>query len=224
MLPVSPAHPPQPGTDLAGCTPVFPPLPGATLQTSHKLASLQTRQLLFNRLGQPGQVQIYSAECRAGERLRAQLLVPVLPAGSALAAAFAIVAQSLPYSADVHKLPFALPAGYSAVVATPPTQLAAPIQDPLTQVRYYLGPLIDTRTLVGGRVYLVVWSPHNHMGKYAVKLGHRWPLHWTYWAQLPLYLWQIRGWFGLSRVALLAALATLLGLAAAGAGFLRRRR
>jgi hypothetical protein len=115
-----------------------------------------------------------------GERLRVQTpWFLFCPPGACRRAAFAIVAQSLPYSADVHKLPFALPAGYSAVVAAPPTQLAA-VEDPLTQVSYYLGPLIEhagpgRRACSIGRLDL-----SNHMGKYVVKLGHRWPLHWTW--------------------------------------------
>lgn len=212
------------GADFAGCTPTFPMLPGATLQTGLRLASFQPKRLLFNRLGQPGQVHVYAAECRAGERLRVQMLVPMLPGGGAVIPAFAVVAQSLPYSADVQKLPFVLPSGFSAVVATPPAQLTAPVKDALTRARYYLGPVIDTRTLVGGRAYIVVWSPHNHMGKYALQVGQRWPLQWSYWVQLPVYWWRIRGWFGLGRAALVGAVA---GSALAGAlalRLLRRRR
>jgi hypothetical protein len=139
-----------------------------------------------------------------------QVLAPVLPAGNALTPAFAVVAQSLPYSADVRKLPFELPAGFSAVVAAPPGELMTPVRDLLTRARYYPGPLIDTRTLVGGRCYIVVWSPQNHMGKYALQVGHRWPWRWSYWAQVPRYWWQIRGWFGLSRTAAYVVLAGIL--------------
>lgn len=218
---------PQPertGADFAGCTPTFPSLPGGTLQTGLRFTEFQSRRLIFNRIGQPGQVHVYVAECRAGERLRAQMLVPKLPSGGALAPALAVVAQSLPYSADVQKLPFSLPAGFSAVVAPPPAQLAAPNTDMLTRVRYYAGPTIDTRTLVGGRAYLVVWSPHNHMGKYALLVGHRWPLQWSYWVQLPLFWWRVRGWFGESRAAMVAAVAGAALLGALIAGQARRRR
>lgn len=216
--------PTQTGADFAGCTPTFPSLPGGTLQTSHRLTGFQSKRLLFNRLGQPGQVHVYSAECRAGERLRVQMLVPMLPVGGSVAPAFAVVAQSLPYSADVQKLPFSMPAGYSAVVAAPPTQLVAPVKDVLTRVRYYMGPVIDTRTLVGGRAYIVVWSPHNHMGKYVLQVGHRWPLRWTYWTQLPYYWWRIRGWFGLSRAAMNSAIVGVTLLAAILIGSFRRKR
>jgi hypothetical protein len=219
---ITSSQPTRSSADFAGCTPTFPALPGGTLQTSQRLSSFQFKRLIFNRLGQPGQVHVYSAECQAGERLHVQMLVPMLPVGGSAAPAFAVVAQSLPYSADVQKLPFTLPAGYSAVVAAPPTQLVAPAKDVLTRVRYYMGPAIDTRTLVGGRAYVVVWSPHNHMGKYVLQVGHRWPLRWTYWAQLPIFWWRIRGWFGLSRIALSAALAGALLLIALLIGSLRR--
>jgi len=201
------------GSDLAGSLPDFPGVPGSTLQTSLALPGFQPKRLVFNRISQPGQVHVYRANCRAGDRLRVQLLVPVLPVGGAAVPAFAVVAQSLPYSADVQKLPFALPAGLSAVVAPPPSELVAPVADALTNVRYYPGPTIDTRILVGGRAYIVVWSPHNHMGKYVLQVGNRWPMRWTYWAQLPLFWWQIRGWFGLSRAAAYVAVAGLVGAA-----------
>ena len=214
-------QPARTGVDLAGSLPVFPRLPGSTLPTSQPLADIQAKRLLFNRLGQPGQVHVYRTDCRAGERLRAQMLVPVLPLGGSVVPAFAVVAQSLPYSADTQKLPFALPAGFSAVVAPPPSELVTPVVDALTRVRYYPGPLIDTKTLVGGRAYIVVWSPHNHMGKYALQLGHRWPFRWTYWAQIPWFWWQIRGWFGLSRAAAYVAGGALLGSGLLAAAALR---
>ena len=217
-------HPDRNSADFAGCTPIFPGLPGATLQTGLRLPNFQSKRLIFNRLGQPGQVHVYAAECRAGERLRVQMLVPMLPVSGAVVPAFAVVAQSLPYSADMQKLPFATPAGFSAVVATPPAQLTAPARDVLTRVRYYPGPTIDTRTLVGGRAYIVVWSPHNHMGKYVLQVGQRWPLQWSYWAQLPIYWWRIRGWFGLSRAALVGAVAGMTLLGALMIGLLRRGR
>lgn len=186
-------------TELAGSFPHFPSTPGSTLATSLGLSTLQRKQLLFNRLTKPGQVHVYSAECHAGERLRVQSYVPVLPTGGAVMTACAVVAQSLPYSADMQDLPVKLPAGFSAVVAPPPNRLQIPVQDLLTKVQYYPGPSIDTRTLVSGRCYVVVWSPSNHMGKYTIQIGSRWPLRWSYWLQIPRYWWQIRGWFGHSR-------------------------
>lgn len=198
------------GTDLAGSLPLFPARPGNSLATSSGLPSLRRKQLLFNRLANPGQIHVYSAQCNAGERLRVQSFVPVLPNGGAVMPACAIIAQSLPYSADVQKLPLALPAGYSAVVAPPPTKLQMPVQDILTRVHYYPGPLIDTRTLVSGNCYVVVWNPNNQMGKYALQVGSSWSWRWTYWLKLPYYWWQIRGWFGHSRAAAYGVVASLV--------------
>ncbi len=200
--------------ELAGSQPFFPHYAGDSLATSLPLAGFRQKRLLFSQLTGPEQVHVYSAECRAGERIRVQMLAPVLPQESAVAPAVAVVAQSLPYSADIRKLPFELPAGFSAVVAPPPGELMTPVQDLLTGAAYYPGPSIDTRTLVGGRCYLVVWNPHGQMGKYVLQTGYGWPLRWHYWLQLPHYWWQIRGWFGLSRRAGYAALAALgLGIA-----------
>lgn len=198
------------GADLAGSLPIFPSMPGSTLATSKGLSTLGRKQLLFHRLSQPGQVHVYSAECNAGDRLRVQSYVPVLPLGGAAMPACAVIAQSLPYSADVQKLPLELPAGYSAVVAPPPAKLGTPVRDMLTRVQYYPGPVIDTRTLVSGRCYIVIWSPQNQMGKYAFQLGASWSWHIGYWLQLPRFWWQIRGWFGYSRAAAYGVIASAL--------------
>ena len=194
------------GRELAGSRPHFAAATASDFATAQPLSEFRRRRLLFNRVARPGQIHVYSANCRAGERIRAQLFVPVLPLGGALIPAFAIVGQSLPYSADVQRLPLDLPAGFSAVVAPPPSELTMPVQDMLTGVQYYPGPSIDTRSLVSGRCYLVVWSPQNQMGKYVVQTGYSWPWQWSYWLQVPRFWWQIRGWFGLGRqVAYIAA-------------------
>ena len=222
-------------TDLAGSLPSFPPLPGEELAASQHVPNIRRKRLLFNRLTMPGQVHVYSATLRAGQRLRVQMYVPVLAGGGAAAPAFAIIAQSLPYSTSKAKgkervtskveakpeakadgkaeaklmgnlaPPLDIPAGYSTMVAPPPGNLEAPVQDLLTRVRFYPGPTLDTRPLVGGRCYLVVWSPQNRSGKYVLQVGHRWSWRVGYWLQLPRYWWQIRGWFGMGRQGLIWA-------------------
>lgn len=207
----------RPGVEFAGSRPLFPGLPGGKLIDGLPIGSFHEKRLIFNQIDKPGQVHVYRFDCQAGERLRGQLLVPVLPRGGSAVPAFAIIGQSLPYSADVQRLPVDLPQGYSAIVAPPPTQLLQPVEDLLTRSHYYPGPVIDTRTLVGGTCYLVVWHPHNQMGKYVIQTGHRWPLGATYWGSVPLFWWRIRGWFGLDRMGGVAAVVglALLGLLAA---------
>jgi len=69
----------------------------------------------------------------------------------------------------------------------------------------------------------VVWSPRNQMGKYALQVGHHWPLSSLYWLKTPVFWWRIRGWYGLSRTAAyMAATSALAGLAVAWALFKRR--
>ena len=196
--------------DLAGSMPLFPAETGSSMSSSLLLPDFHQKRLIYGRLGQPGTVHVYSADCRAGERLRVRMLVPALPLGGSVVPAFAVIAQSLPYSADIHKLPIDLPAGYSAVVAPPPSQLILPLRDRVTGTRYYPGPVIDTHTLVSGRCYIVAWSPHNHMGKYVLQTGYSWPWQFAYWLRLPWFWWQIRGWFGLTRAAAYAVAGLLL--------------
>jgi hypothetical protein len=223
LMKSAPLQPMSTRIDLAGSLPYFPGHAGSTLATSLPLPGFGNKRLIFGQFTTPGQAHVFSADCRAGERLRVQMLAPVLAGGGGLAPAFAVVAQSLPYSADVRKLPFDLPAGFSAVVAPPPGELMTPAQDLLTGARYYPGPVVDTRTLVGGRCYVVVWSPQNQMGKYVLQIGYGWPLRWGYWLQVPRYWWQIRGWFGLSRMAAYGALALAGGLAITALVWTRKR-
>ncbi|MDE0199613.1 MAG: hypothetical protein OXK78_15525 [Caldilineaceae bacterium] len=213
---------PVPGVDLAGSVPVFGSRPGSQLVDGESFADFSRKRLIFGSFTRLGETHVYRVDCTAGDRLRAQMFVPVLPRGGSVVPSFAIVARSLPYSADAEKLPLELPHGYSAIVAPPPSELLQPVKDVLTRVHYFPGPLIDSRTLVGGRCYLVVWTPHNRMGKYVISIGHRWHLRWSYWAQLPLYWWRIRGWFGLSRTAALYVLAGVLLVVLAVAAILRR--
>ena len=215
---------PQLSTDLAGSTPVFVREVGSTLVTSAEVGDFRQRQLIFNQIDSPGRVHVYRADCRAGERLRVQLLTPLLATGGALTPAMAVIAQSLPYDGQDEKLPFSLPAGYSAVVAAPPRALFGPVRDMLTRVRYYPGQVIDTRTLVGGRCYIVVWSPQNQMGKYALHVGHQWPWGWRYWLGVPSYWWRIRGWFGYSRAAAYGVVLALLIVAWLAGSLLRRKQ
>ncbi len=214
---------PVAGVDLAGSVPVFGSRPSSQLVEGESFADFSRKRLIFGAFTQLGETHVYRVDCRAGDRLRAQLFVPVLPRGGSVLPTFAIVARSLPYSADTQELPLELPHGYSAIVAPPPSELLQPVKDVLTHVHYYPGPLIDTRTLVGGRVYLVVWTRHNRIGRYVISIGHRWHLRWSYWAQLPLYWWRIRGWFGLSRAAAYYVLAGVLLLALVLGAKLRRK-
>ena len=202
--------PVEPGGEMAGGLPLFPATPGDDLASSLPIPDFRRKRLLFGRIHLPGQIHVYSANCRAGDRLRAQLLVPVLPGGGAAMPAFALVAQSLPYSADVARLPIDLPAGFSAVVAPPPEELVAPSRDLTLGVRYYAGPSIDTRTLVSGRCYLVVWNPLNQMGKYIIQIGHRRAWNSGYWLRFPQTWWQVRGWYDQPRTAAYVAGAVAL--------------
>lgn len=203
-------QPTDQGTDLAGSRPIFPSLPGNNFDSALPVSDFREKRLIFNQLTDRGQAHVYSADCRAGARLRAQLFVPQLGHSGAAIPNFAIVAQSLPYSADVNALPIEVPAGFSAVVAPPMGRLDEPITDLLTQVQYYAGSVVDTQTLVGGRAYIVVWSPENKIGKYVLQTGHLWPMRWSYWLQIPRIWWQIRGWFGRSRSAAVVTVVTIL--------------
>lgn len=189
------------GIDLAGSYPVFPRAPGNRLGSALTLTDFRKKRLLFQHFDDSESIHVYQADCRAGERLRVQMVYPILEKERTAEARFAVIGQSLPYSADIQDLPLQLPTGFRAVVAPQMNEWRAPVTDILTRASYYPGPIIDTRVLVSGRCYIMVWTTEKQPGKYVLQVGHRWPLRWSYWAQVPLYWWSIRGWFGLSRAA-----------------------
>lgn len=210
------------GTELAGSIPLFPKRPGEKLSAALWLPDFRRKRLIFNEFEQTQRVHVYQADCRAGERLRVQMFYPVLRRGRSARARFAVIAQSLPYSADPQALPIAMPAGFRAVVAPQMNAWTVPNVDMLTRAEYYPGPVIDTQSLVSGRCYIVVWTPDERPGRYVLHVGHRWPLRGSYWMQIPIYWWQIRGWFGLTRAAAYALVGGLL-LGVIGAWILSKR-
>ncbi len=186
---------------------------GGSLAAATMLEGVTRCAVVLNQIDHPGRVHVYRADCPAGTRLRVQLLTPSLAAGRALTPAMAVLAQGAPVSSDGLKPPVTIPAGYRAQVVAPPKAQPSAQTDALTGATFLAGLAIDTRTLVGGRVYVVVWSPENLMGKYALQIGHT-PVHdWGRWLLALWVWWRVRGWFGLKRTAAYVALAGVLFLA-----------
>ncbi len=183
---------------------------GGSLAAATPLTDMARCQVILNRFDHPGRAHVYRVDCPAGTRLRVQLLTPALAVGRALTPAVALLAQGAPGGGETVKLPVAIPAGYAAQTLAPPKRQPPAQTDALTGAGFFPGRAIDTHTLVGGRVYLVVWSPDNLMGKYGIQIGHV-PVHdWGQWLLAPWIWWRVRGWFGLSRTAAYVALAVLL--------------
>lgn len=204
---------PRPTAELAQSRPRFLRDAGRTPATATPLADVTTKQTIFGMLDQPGSVHVFRADCPAGQRLRAQVFAPSLQGGRALVPALALVAQGVRTGVDGPEIPVPLPAGYGAVSVAPAAKLADPLVDRLTGAQFFAGPLVDEVTLVGGRCYVVVWSPDKQPGKYLLQVGYA-PSRVGRLAIATAW-WRIRGWFGLSRtggvVALLAA-ALVIGL------------
>lgn len=204
--------------------PRFPRQTGALPATATDIGDLTPKQTIYNTLDRPGAVHVYRADCPAGQRVRVQALAPVLQNGRALTPAVAVMAQGLRTGAVDVDLPVTLPAGYTAVALAPPAKLENLQKDWWVGASFFNGPVIDDRTLVGGRCYIVVWSPDKQPGKYVLQVGHvpgqgRLAALWAWW--------RIRGWFGLSRrmgvAAVIVALLVLWLLFALVTGKSRRR-
>ena len=199
---------PRPSTELAQSRPCFLTGVGRTFATASPLQDVTTQQTIFGMMDSPGSVHVLRADCPAGQRLRVQLFSPVLQRGRAPAMALAVVAQGLRTVFDGPKPPIHLPAGYGAVSVGPVTKQAIPLVDRIAGARFFAGPAVDEVTLVGGRCYILVWSPDNQPGKYLLQVGYA-PFQAGRLAAL-LAWWRIRGWFGLSRMAGMVALPAVL--------------
>lgn len=201
---------PQPIPTLSAGRPRFPRRVGQTLATATDLGDVTPQQAIFGYLDRPGAVHVYRSDCPAGQRLRIQVLAPVLQSGRALTPAVALLAHGLPDAAPDTPLPVSVPAGYVARSLPPPDRLREPMVDWWTRARYFAGPVIDERTLVGGRSYIVVWNPEQQPGKYLLRVGYgrsagRVAALWNWW--------RVRSWFGMSRVAGYVLIAAVLLMA-----------
>ena len=138
---------------------------GVALASATSLTDVTRCQVILNQFDHPGRAHVYRADCSAGTRLRVQLLTPALSVGRALTPAVAVLAQGIPAGGDALKLPVTVPAGYSAQTIAPPKRQTRMQTDALTGAGFFPGRAIDTKTLVGGRVYVVVWSPRQSDGQ-----------------------------------------------------------
>ena len=84
---------PAPGVDLAGSVPVFGSRPGNQLVDGDSFADFSRKRMLFGAFERFGETHVYRVDCKAGDRLRAQMFVPVLSQGQSVAPAFAIGAK-----------------------------------------------------------------------------------------------------------------------------------
>lgn len=189
---------PQGSSELTASHARFLSAVGATLATATDLGDPARKQAIYSALDRPGAVHVYRLDCPAGQRLRVQVLAPILQAGRALSPAVALLAHGVRSGVGQLTLPLNLPGGYAAVAVEPPAKLTLPQVDRWTGARFYAGPLIDERTLVGGRCYIVVWSPDKQLGKYLLQVGYA-----RRQGRLGglLAWWRVRGWFGMSRAA-----------------------
>jgi len=88
-----------PGVDLAGSVPVFGSRPGSRLTDGVSFADFSRKRLIFGDFTRRGETHVYRVNCKAGDRLRAQLFVPVLPRGGAVLPTFAIIGAGIPVAA-----------------------------------------------------------------------------------------------------------------------------
>lgn len=194
-------------SELTASLACFPSGVGPSLATATNLGDPTAKQVIYGALDRPGAVHVYRFDCPAGQRLRVQVLAPILQSGRALSPAVAVLAQGVRSEPGDVALPLTPPAGYAVITVEPPARLTAPLVDRWTGARFYAGPLIDQRTLVGGRCYIVVWSPDKQPGKYLLQVGYA--RRQGRLAGLFAW-WRIRGWFGMSRVAGYVAVAVAL--------------
>jgi len=114
----------------------------------------------------------------AGDKLQAQLLVPVCGLHyTDFYPQMAVVGPGLPAPDNTTVLPFTLPPGMGIQVVTmnkPDANGQRPtLHEDIGNTTFYTAPEVDLNVTVAARYYVLIWGTANATGDYAVATGYR---------------------------------------------------
>jgi len=135
--------------------------------------SIENAKAVFARLEPPSDIDVYAFTITVPLRLHARAFVPRTSGLEQFLPSLAVVGPALP-PADV-KLPFALPAGYGAVVVNnlKPGKKRPLFYEPFSGKEYYDAPAFDQKVSAPGTWYVFYWDPYNRGGDYVAILGFK---------------------------------------------------
>lgn len=135
--------------------------------------SIENAKAVFARLEPASDIDVYTFTLTMPLRLHARAFVPRTPGLERFLPSLAVAGPGLPPAGE--KLPFALPAGYGAVVVSnlKPGEKRPLFYEPFSGKEYYDAPAFDQTVSAPGRWYIFYWDPYTLGGDYVAILGFR---------------------------------------------------
>jgi len=135
--------------------------------------SIENAKAVFARLEPASDIDVYTFTVTAPRRVHARAFVPRVSGLEQFLPSLAVAGPGLPPA--IEKLPFALPAGYGAVVVNniKPGKKRPLFYEPFSGKEYYDAPAFDQTVSAPGTWYVFYWDPYNSGGDYVAILGFR---------------------------------------------------
>jgi hypothetical protein len=135
--------------------------------------SIENAKAVFARLEPASDVDVYTFTLTVPLRLHARAFVPRIAGLEQFLPSLAVAGPGLPPTGE--KLPFALPAGYGAVVVNNlnPGEKRPLFYEPFSGKDYYDAPAFDQTVSAPGTWYVFYWDPDNRGGDYVAILGFK---------------------------------------------------
>jgi hypothetical protein len=135
--------------------------------------SIENAKAVFARLEPASDIDVYAFTVTVPLRVHARAFVPRVPGLEQFLPSLAVAGPGLPATGE--KLPFALPAGYGAVVINnlKPGEKRPLFYEPFSRKEYYDAPAFDQTVSAPGTWYVFYWDPYNRGGDYVAILGFK---------------------------------------------------
>ncbi len=193
-------------------------------------------RIFYTGLNAPGKIDFYTFQGNAGLAFKAKILIPRTDPNSRFRPALALFGPGLPQpdTTELFSVPFNLPANNGLV-----TSIADKAQDDQTdnalyskydesyaQAKFWEGQTLLRQLPQSGTYYLVVFSPSNQTGKYALEVGDHDATGLKETLAFPVWWFGVHFWFGDTLTPTIVVLVILLLIAAIifGRFFLKRRQ
>lgn len=145
---------------------------------------------VLGELQSPDDVDMAQFDYKAGERFKAVIFIPAHAELRDFNPTIALIGPGLPKPTGL--LPFAVPEGMGAIVAT--SDSTYDYFDIFTQMTYFPRAQIELAMPQTGRYYMAVWGKPIGMARYALDIGVMENFAPAVMARYPVNWWEVRGY------------------------------
>ena len=181
-------------------------------------------RIFYTNLNAPGKIDFYTFQANAGLAFKAKILIPRTDPNSKFRPALALFGPGLPQpdSSELYSVPFNLPLNNGLVTSVADKAqddksdgvLYSKYDESYTQANFWEGQTLLRQLPQSGTYYLVVFSPNNQTGKYALEVGDRDATGLKETLAFPVWWFGVRFWFGDGLTPAIVGLLILLLIAA----------